>query len=1164
MVPFGGRSWFHRRRGQIGIVLTMTVISFVNIRSVVPDSVLALYFTPTVFLHHIFAIWTGNDFGQRLSGENISYIPITLFDSTLHVLGLSVLAMQRVWFTVLLSVSAIGMAAFYSSWWGDKHEVQPLIAGLLYALNPYVLLNLKGSTVLLIPYVLLPIVCRQTILLVRNPRLISLLGIGVTGGILMAGVNPPVYAIAIFVVILIGITEVARLKFSRRSLIGLGLTLASIAFFCLWWLVPFMNSLKHGGGTGYFTTDPLSLTASSSSFTEVLRLTGLWALPQGWQGIPYFPSQAFLLSRTVIVVTLLAPLGFLAWIASRWSDLRAKALAIAMVVAVFMAVSIYPPLHPSIFGDAYRWLYGHLYAFRAFRSVYKWEVPLAFAYALTLPNLIRGAPASPLTTANSSTTPSLRKLGRRFDVASLLTQRPMYGSLLVVLLLLTYAAPFADGLLFPASYRSGKIPTYWHEATSWLNAQPRDGSVLFLPFQGFSVYNWGSPGGDIAPLFLNRPEITQEYGINFPASVQSLLNLFQDPNQTENWGGILTELGVQYVVQQNDANWQFYNSPSPSQMKGLLSSINSLRHVKTFGKLDIYAVRGGGHSSVGVTKGILSVLTDIPGATPLSTRSNSSDYLTRSASASLSNSLIKSVHASSVWNNLKSQYGPQNVIDGGQSTAWVSSVPYSTGQWIQLNFTRATSIHRLLIVGRRDGIDALPNVLRVSAGNYSKKVTLNAQGIAMVAMPNHFSKDLRVTILSSRRGGPNVGISKIEILGAPTSTVQYPDVPANGPSEIAMTLSPMGAQILPHVLSLTTRTISRVAWTAGLNPQESGRTLANFLKPVGVVQVSASSRWNNLAAYSPLWAIAGDSHFSWVCNRPGGIGQWIQFKFPVNRWVGFITLTGRNDGVDAEVSRISLSNNSRLLGNRTVKWSANGTSTIYVGRNVSSLRITILASQKGRPGSNVGFHQISIPGVSVQRNFALLRSASSLIIHKGALSGPSQSYSMAVKLASTQQADEFAAGIETFSGASPVELNAGRNYVVAGTNTLNETLSLNLTIGQPSVARIRWLSARQNFNSGVFTESVPKGYDFVLLNESPDSLWKASISSKLLHRTVQPTTLGATWSLDGHNGALRISYANADNRNHWLVVWLLSASLLVLVGTTFDIIHRRSMKIPKV
>lgn len=1158
-----GFDWLRWHRGQVGIVAIMTLISLINIRTAVPDSVLPLDLAPTAFLNHIFATWTGNDFGQRVSGTTTSYIPVAVLYAMLHALGFSILTTQRLWFSILLSVAGVGMFSLYSSWWGKRNDTQAFIAGLLYVLNPYVLLNLKGASVLLIPYAVLPTVCLQTIRLVRRPRLTSLVAVGVTGGVLMAGVNPPLFAIALFVVILAGITEVAQMKFSPRAMRGLGYTLASIAFFSLWWIGPFVASLTHGGGASYFTTDPLSTEASNSSFVEVLRLTGLWALPQGWQGIPYFPSQAFLLSKPVVVVTLLAPLGSLAWIASRWNELRAKALAIAIVVAVFMAVSIYPAIHPSVFGHVYQWLYDRVYSFRAFRSVYKWEEPLAFAYALALPNLIGSSPAPQGRIGYKSMNSFVQRLGqqlwRRVDVASFLTKRPQYASPLVILVLFTYVVPFTDGMVFPSTYRIGSIPAYWHEAISWLNAQPHDGSVLFLPVQGFSTYNWGSPEGDIATPFLHRPEITQEAGIAFPQSVQSLLNLFQTPNQTQNWGEILTELGVEYVVQQNDANWQYYNSPPPSEMKAFLSSITSLRHVKTFGKLDIYAVRGGSHSSIGVAKAQLSILSDVSGAMPSFVEPNVPDYLIKSASATLSNPLIKSVRSSSVWNNLISQYGPQNAVYYASPKAWVSNVPYSIGQWIQINFTRVRSINRLLIVGRSDGIDALPKVLRVSVGGYSVKVTMSAQGIAQVSMPTHRSRHLRVTILSSRRGGPDVGIARIKIFGSPSSTVRYPHLSTNGPSEVTMALSPVGAESLPHILPITARTSARAAWTISLNPNESDTTLAKFLKPVGVEKVSASSRWNNLAAYSPLWTIAGDTHFSWASNRPGGVGQWINFKFPANRWIGSIILTGRNNGIDAEASRILLSNGTQSLGTRKVEWGKNGNAKIYVGKRVSELRITILSTQSGRQGSNVGFGQISIPGVSVQRDFKMLRSGPSLVIHRETMAGPSEHYPTSVTFTSIQQADEFAAGGVALSGASSVALTAGQNDVSTGANPLRETLALTLTVGNPRTAVVTWLRARQDFNSGVFVARIPKGYNFVLLNESPDPLWKVAVAGKLLERTSSQPDLGTSWALRGHTGMLRVSRAGRSSRI-WLLIWLAAASIVVVISVAIDIVRRRPKK----
>ena len=405
----------------------------------------------------------------------------------------------------------------------------------------------------------------------------------------------------------------------------------------------------------------------------------------GWSTL--HPSQAFLLSRLVVAIGLLAPLGVLLWITFRWNDLRAKVLAFTIAFAVFMAVAIYPASHPSPTGELYQWLFNHFYVFRAFRSTYKWDGLLAFAYALVLPNLVHGStePTTPLPLEDDSA----KVLGFNRDrISRYLKQHSNFGCALVALLIAVYIIPFADNLIFPANYKIGSVPAYWHQAATWLNSQPDNGRVLFLPIQGFSTYDWGNPQGDLASTLLNRPEITSETGIAFPPSVQSLLNLFENPGQNPNWSLLLSESGIQYVVQQNDADWKYYNSPSPASMKIFLHSISSLKYVKSFGKLDIYAVRDGGHSQVGVAQKSLMTVADSSGNSPPNFAASDSDLLTTSADAVVDNPKIANEQASSTLNNLGTQYGPGQVIDSDNSTAWVSNVPYSVGQWVQLDFKK--------------------------------------------------------------------------------------------------------------------------------------------------------------------------------------------------------------------------------------------------------------------------------------------------------------------------------------------------------------------------------------------------------------------------------------------------------------------------------------------
>jgi hypothetical protein len=1118
---------------------------------------------PTAFLHHIFASWTDNNFGQRVSGSSISYLPMTILYTILHVLGSSILTTQRIWFTLLLSVAALGMSSFYARWWNDSSDVRPLLAGLLYALNPYVLLNLKGATSLLISYAVLPIVCRQIVLVIRKPSFGNLLIVGVTGGILMAGVNPPIYAIAFTAVLLVGITEVVRLRFSRRSLRGFTLALASIAICCLWWLEPFVNGIRSGGSSAYFVTDPLSLGSSFSSFVQVLRLAGLWALNQGWHGVPYYPSQAFLLSRPVVALSLLAPLGVLVWITFRWNDLRARALTAAIVLAVFMAVAIYPVSHPSPSGELYQWLWNHFYIFRAFRNPDKWDGLLAFVYALVLPNLARKSTAAPTPMPIRDGSVQVRGF-HRDQISRYLNRHSIYGSALVAILIAIYSIPFADNLVFPSNYYIGSVPAYWHQAATWLNAQPDNGRVLFLPNQGFSIYNWGTPESDVASLFLNRPEITSGIGVAFPASVQSLLNLFENPGQNQNWSLVLSELGIQYVVQRNDANWQFYNSPSPASMKVFLSSIASLRHVKSFGKLDIYAVRGGGHSQVGAARELLTTVADSSGNSPPTNASSHSDLLTSNASAAIVNPLITSEQASSTWSNLTTQYGPQQVIDADRSTAWVSNVPYAVGEWVQLNFAKSIALSTVTVFARQDGLDALPTELRISAGGYSEDVAVNGKGIAVARLTNYRARDLRVTIMSSGIGGPNVGISTINIAGLPGSEIQYPAISSTNSSADEMTFASLGFQSLPHVLSSKTTMRARFTGAAQVSNQESDSTLARYLKPLGVTRVFASSRWSNEAQFSPLWTIAGDlniasigSYYAWVSAVPGGVGQWIQFNFPKKRFVGNVILTGRNDGVDAEATQISLSDGSRIIGRRNLSWQSNGTANVYVGAPISSLRITILASQKNRPSDNVGFRHIAISGVSVNRDMSAIGTALTIVDHHGTVSGPKRSYSTPIRFSSSQEADAYAVGLGSVSINDVVQLYEGRNYLSVSSEPLNQVASLDLVTGNPNRAKITWLDAVHTFGVGSYSAKITKGYKYLLLNDSPDAFWRASLSGLPLRQASAPSNFGPIWMMPNSAGTIQLQYESGPSTEIWLIIWGAFVVSILIVGGIATYLARR-------
>lgn len=1100
------------------LVGAVAIAVVINLRTTVPDSYLGLDVSPSGFLGYMFHAWSANDLGQQVNGSTITYLPIALLYAGLHSVGLPMLQIQQVWFGLVMAGSAVGMLALYRCLWSDPSPLRAMAAGFLYGFSPYMLLNLKGASVLLIPYAVLPWLCLEVILVVRHHRIRHIVGSVIFGAILAPGVNPPLNALMFFAVGVVAIGELVRQRWSRDSVTWLVVAGMLVLAGSMWWIGPFVNGVRAGGASSYFVTDPLTMDAANSSFRAVLRLTGLWALYQGWGGTPYYPSQSYLLSTTIVVQSLLAPV--IAFVVMRrfWTDIRVKVLAVLVLVAVPLAVSIYPVGHSGLTGQLYLWAYTHIFIFRAFRSTYKLVWLLAFSYSLLVPKSL-------LWVFRRQTHEGLAAVWKGAMLAA------------VTGLVVVYTMPFARGEVFPASYRIGTIPSYWYQASKWLDQQPGPGRVLFLPTQGFSDYNWGNPSGDIASLLMHRPEITPTLGVGFNSQTQKLLSLLADEASTKtssSFAKALSLLGVRYVVQRNDVNWRYSGSPSPKQMQAFLNAQPSLKLVATFGKLEIYEAIRPSHSQVGVASAVETVVSDQGFSSSLNTWQQGN--LARLSSAAVINPAIRAFQASSVWNDINNQYGPQMAFDDSPQVAWVSNVAGGVGQWIQADFTRPRQIHLVTVIARRDGTDALPLRLRISAGKRSVVTKMGASGVVRVDLQGVKSSSLRVTILASGPGGPNVGISEIKISQLPPNKVAYPALSAHGPSRYLFDFAGIGTGRLAHVVAAGPARQAKLTGSIQAEPMLSNASIASYLVPVGVTSVTASSQFGGLSAYSPLWTIAGDPAMDWVSNVPGGVGQWIQFNFPTKRWIGRISIRGRNDGVDAEATTVGVSVGGKFLGRRHLAWNRGGTATISINSRARTLRLTILSYQSGHTSRNVGFSEIKIPGVGVKRNMAAL-SAPKLLLngHPVSLKVSASSATPVLPSGVPSLDDALASGMVGRAFTARLKLAAGQDSFRLAQGSLMGIRQSTLAVGHTASARIRWLPVQQVRN-GKLKARIPSGNHYLLLDETADPLWQAHIGGHALTSVGVANAYGKLWRIPVQGGRVELTF-NSLRSKQWLLDW---------------------------
>jgi hypothetical protein len=1125
------------------LVLLSIAAVLINIRIPIPDSVLGLDVAPGRFLGDIFQTWTAINLGQRVNGTLITYLPVALLYTGLHGLGLSILHIQQLWFSLVIATSAVGMMVLYRCWWNDASSLRAMVAGSLYAFSPYMLLNLKGASVLLVPYAALPWLAHQAILGVRRRRIRHLVGAAVIVALLSPGINPPLTAIMFAAAAAIAVGELARQQWRRECVWWLVATGAAMLLASAWWIGPFVSAIRAGGAGSYFVSDPLSMDAASSSFREVLRLTGLWALYQGWDGVPYYSSSAYLTSGPVVALTLLAPLTAFLAVWRLWPEVRAKVLAVLVIVSVPLAVSIYPVGHPGLTGQLYLWAYSHLFFFRAFRSTYKWVWPLAFAYALLIPTLLRAIPIR-----NNS------KHRISINLRAITT-----GTVLCILAV--YVIPFAKQLVFPANYQLGTIPTYWYQATSWLDHQPGPGRALFLPTQGFSIYNWGSPSGDIASLLMQRPEITANIDSVQNSEAQQLLDSVgvAPASASVPFASALSLLNVSYVVQRNDINWRYYSSASPAVMHAFLTSQPSLHLEKSFGELDIYKVVAPAHSVVGVASAVESVVTDQELSTAVAIWNPGT--LAQFSQAIIENPSIQSFQSSSVWNDQVDQYGPQMAFNGNLNGAWVSGVAGGVGQWIQTNFTHARRLGKVTVVARQNGVDALPRRLLFIAGDRQIPVVVGVNGVAEANFEGVTTRSLRIAIVSSGQGGPNVGISKIDVAGLPSNSVVYPPLPAQDPARYLFDFSSPTEGSLSHVIASGPARTGSIGGVAQVDQSISSQALSSYLVPVGVTSVTASSRSNDLAAFSPLWVISGDPAMAWVSNTPGGVGQWIQFNFPAARLVGSVSLRGREDGVNAEATSVHLTTaDGRDLGVRNLVPNSNGVASIAVNASISSLRITIVASQSGRPSDNVGFSEIGIEGVGVKRDTAALN-IPALLINNGRVTlhlGPSSKLATGPNGAPSVS-DATAAGLVSYPFLARVQLAQGPQALQVVGAGLEQVSQLTLAVGNSASAAIRWLPVRQSDAEHLST-LAPSGESYLLLDETADPFWQATQKHNHLIGAGTANAYGKLWRLPVRGGPVDLSFSSGLRHALWLLDWGIAMIGLTLIAISAAVWRRRRVQ----
>jgi hypothetical protein len=510
------------------------------------------------------SLWNDVSNGAGAVSRDIIWLP---YYEGIRLLGPE--AFQRLFFTASFSLAAVA-AVYFARGLGLRPATAGL-AGFFAVFNPYFLTN-----------TLFPV-----------PRL-TLAATGLLGGIALRVARDGVTVRRCLAFALV--TLITSLAFTNPPgvyLIGIGLAIAVVAAFArfglraltrlsafaaivavptflvnLWWLVPTWLSLRGTDARPVAAAGPLAWawTDRRASLGNILGLSTTWAWPESYRfahSLDRFPMSVLHYSLPVLALT---------GVVTTRGRLR-RVFAVLVVCAVALVIAI-KGLHPPFVELNVR-LYAHFPGYWLLREPEKALVLLALIFAVF---------------AAAGTTTLVRS--RRFGEVG------TWAALVLVVGSIAYLYPVYTGTLLHSTTHV-HVPDDYARMKKLLAASPAPGKVLVLPVPDFYQlpFRWHYYGVPFWGNALGRPVLSFDsasYQRPDPTVKQLVANI-QDVLLANDGRSItqqLHTLGASFVLVSRDVDTSLPNRQlaSPALLRRRLLATPGIRHVATYGELDLFAV----------------------------------------------------------------------------------------------------------------------------------------------------------------------------------------------------------------------------------------------------------------------------------------------------------------------------------------------------------------------------------------------------------------------------------------------------------------------------------------------------------------------------------------------------------------------------------------------
>jgi len=547
------------------------------------------------FIRSIYA-WDTNSLGGANARIIAEIVPYNTFLVLSEAVGLSLVNTNKLWFYLMFTSAGLSMYFLTTIVIKGRHrQLAGIISALFYMMNPYAAIYLIPQFWIYV--VFLPLILGLYVKGLNEQKelkyifLMSAVWVLVSG----AGYVNPKFALLHWAPLILYLMFDILVRRNKEEITR------SLRFTCMllivwvalnaYWILPVAFTLNETIALPSKIYETIGITRlasyqlNSAPIYDAVRLMGFWALDATYKGFPYYYwAQTY---RTA----LLTGIGFLIPILA-FSSLLSKPrrkdvlfFGVVAIVGLFLMNGAYPP-----FGFINVYLVSY--------------VPLALE-VLSPPYQIAGmyvvlGYAFLLGYAISIFYDKMSRIKLRFSLRTTRILGFVSVGFLTFLIIGVYAFPIWTGEVIYSGNEiiaSGRfnIPSYYYDASNWLDAQPEEFRIFPLPYSviGYGAYTWqpkGFNGPDPTESTLQRSVVSSISGEGIGLYVaKSIVG-----GTSVELPKVLALMNVKYVLFHRDANWEFlegnewYISISLDSFQSFLRTQNGFCSDNSFGELDFY------------------------------------------------------------------------------------------------------------------------------------------------------------------------------------------------------------------------------------------------------------------------------------------------------------------------------------------------------------------------------------------------------------------------------------------------------------------------------------------------------------------------------------------------------------------------------------------------